>query len=160
MMREYGLKMCGWCGEVIPRERKLFIKLFLVVRYIGIHRFYVMDEVDQDWEHLPWYRRQKIIFVGYIEDPGEIGECLLSLHCGLSCTTVSHSQDPLIKIRKYLYVDCLQSLYDVELQKIFFWSSGVEQKSFQEGLTWKKMESPFRLPAYWADQIITINIHQ
>jgi len=60
MMREYGLKMCGWCGEVIPRERKLFIKLFLVVRYIGIHRFYVMDEVEyQDWEHLPWYRRQK-----------------------------------------------------------------------------------------------------
>ena len=38
--------MCGLCGEVIPRERKLLMKLFLVVRYIGIHRFYVMDEVE------------------------------------------------------------------------------------------------------------------
>ena len=60
---------------------------------------------------------------------------LLSLHCGLSCTTVSHSQDPLIKKHKYCNVDGLQSLYYEELQQIFFWSSRVEQKSFQEGLT-------------------------
>ena len=69
-----GLKMCGLCGEVIPRERKLLMKLFLVVRYGGIHRFYVMDEVEyQHWEHLPCYRRQKIIFVGCFEEPGETG---------------------------------------------------------------------------------------
>jgi len=66
--------MCGLCGEVIPRERKLLMKLFLVVRYGGIHRFYVMDEVEyQHWEHLPCYRRQKIIFVGCFEEPGETG---------------------------------------------------------------------------------------
>ena len=39
-----GLKMCGLCGEVIPRERKLLMKLFFGVRYTGIHRYgYVMD---------------------------------------------------------------------------------------------------------------------
>ena len=69
-----GLKMCGLCGGVIPRERKLLMKLFLVVRYGGIHRFYVMDKVEyQHWEHLPCYRRQKIIFVGCFEEPGETG---------------------------------------------------------------------------------------
>jgi len=43
-----------------------------------------MDEVEyQHWEHLPWYRRQKIIFVGYIEKPGET-ECLFC-HSTVAC---------------------------------------------------------------------------
>ena len=41
-----GLKNVWISGEVIPRERKLLMKLFLVVRYGGIHCFYVMDEVE------------------------------------------------------------------------------------------------------------------
>ena len=73
---------------------------------------------------------------------------LLSLHCGLSCTTVSHSQDPLIKISKYLFyqtewsrrvfrrgaltwvLHCPPHFLPTDIS---FWSSRVEQKSFQEG---------------------------
>ena len=68
-MREYGLKMCGLCGEVIPRERKLLMKLFF---WRALY-----------WDPLLWIcygyearSKQKIILVGYIEDPGETGECL------------------------------------------------------------------------------------
>jgi len=60
---------------------------------------------------------------------------------------------PLIKC-KYRNVCCLQSLHDVELQQIFFWSNGVEQKSFQEGCIDTGSALPSPLPAYWVDQII------
>ena len=61
------------------------MKLFLVVRYSGIHCFYVMDEVEyQHWEHLPCYRRQKIIFVGCFEEPGETGGYLF-WHSTVAC---------------------------------------------------------------------------